>query len=102
MSSKHTARSVVGRSEVLAFAGVFAAHGALQWLAWAGHPGHTVNGVILPWWPTVWTIVTEPAAWVTGMDVASHWALIMANAVLWATVGAMIARVARLALRRAE
>jgi hypothetical protein len=74
--------------EALVFVGVLAGHGVLQWFAWAGHPGHTVNGVVLPWWPLLWDIVAAPAGWLTDLDLASHWGLITANGVFWACVGA--------------
>jgi len=88
LGSKHAVRSVGGKRAAFAFVGVLTAHGVLQWFAWAGHPGHTVNGVVLPWWSVVWTIVAAPASWFTNLDLASHWGLILVNGVFWGCVGA--------------
>ena len=84
-------RSGVGWA-VLVVLVVFSAHAVLQWLAWAGHPGHTVNGVTLPWWPPVWAIVSAPACWLTDLDLASHWELITANGAFWALLAGVAMR----------
>jgi hypothetical protein len=89
-------------SPVIVFTLVLVIHIVLQWLAWPAHPGHTVGRVVLPWWPTVWQIVTVPAAWLTRDELATSWQLIALNGVFWACIAAGVSRVlkAQLASRR--
>jgi len=77
---------------VITFGVVLLAHLILQWFAWAAHPGHTVGGVVLPWWPSVWHLVTVPAAWLTGRDLAASWGLIALNGLFWACLAAGVSR----------
>ena len=86
------------RSALAAFVAVLLLHAGLQWFAWAAHPGHTVGGIVLPWWPTVWRFVTIPVGWLTTVDLAKHWELIVLNGVVWASlagIGAFAATMRR-------